>query len=310
MAVKEKPKLSFIENFALSGVAAVVSKTAAAPIERVKLLVQNQGEMLKQGTITRPYTGVIDCTVQTFRNEGFFPFWRGNLANCIRYFPTQALNFAFKDKIKIMFKQNKNDPYMVNFAKNVASGGVAGALSLCFVYSLDYARTRLANDVKSIKKGGGERKYNGLVDVYKKTLATDGIAGLYRGFVISCVGIIIYRGCYFGFYDTLKPILLGPDAGIALSFLLGYGVTVTSGLISYPVDTIRRRMMMTSGQAVKYKGAMDCMFQIIRSEGVIALFKGAGANILRGIAGAGVLSGFDKLVQLYAGIKVDTSGGG
>jgi solute carrier family 25 (mitochondrial adenine nucleotide translocator), member 4/5/6/31 len=82
--------LSFIENFALSGVAAVVSKTAAAPIERVKLLVQNQGEMLKQGTISRPYTGVIDCTVQTFRSEGFFPFWRGNLANCIRYFPTQV----------------------------------------------------------------------------------------------------------------------------------------------------------------------------------------------------------------------------
>jgi len=310
MAVKEKPKLSFIENFALSGVAAVVSKTAAAPIERVKLLVQNQGEMLKQGTITRPYTGVIDCTVQTFRNEGFFPFWRGNLANCIRYFPTQALNFAFKDKIKIMFKQNKNDPYMVNFGKNVASGGVAGALSLCFVYSLDYARTRLANDVKSTKKGGGERKYNGLVDVYRKTLATDGFAGLYRGFVISCVGIIIYRGCYFGFYDTLKPILLGPDAGIALSFLLGYGVTVTSGLISYPVDTIRRRMMMTSGQAVKYKGALDCMFQILRTEGTMALFKGAGANILRGIAGAGVLSGFDKLVQVYTGVKVDTSGGG
>jgi len=308
--VKEKPKLSFIENFALSGVAAVVSKTAAAPIERVKLLVQNQGEMLKQGIITKPYNGVIDCTMQTFRNEGFLPFWRGNLANCIRYFPTQALNFAFKDKIKVMFKQHKNDPYMVNFAKNVASGGVAGALSLCFVYSLDYARTRLANDVKSTKKGGGDRKYNGLVDVYRKTLATDGIGGLYRGFVISCVGIVIYRGCYFGFYDTLKPILLGPDAGIALSFLLGYGVTVTSGLISYPVDTIRRRMMMTSGQAVKYKGAMDCMFQIVRTEGTISLFKGAGANILRGIAGAGVLSGFDKLVQLYAGIKVDTSGGG
>ncbi|CAF0787925.1 unnamed protein product [Adineta steineri] len=308
-AVKEKPKLSFIENFALSGVAAVVSKTAAAPIERVKLLVQNQGEMLKQGLITKPYNGVVDCTMRTFRSEGGMAFWRGNLANCIRYFPTQALNFAFKDQIKLMFKQKKTDPYMVNFGKNIASGGVAGAMSLCFVYSLDYARTRLANDVKSTKKGGGERQYKGLVDVYKKTLATDGIAGLYRGFVISCVGIIIYRGCYFGFYDTLKPILLGPDAGIMLSFLLGYGVTVTSGLISYPVDTIRRRMMMTSGQAVKYKGSMDCMFQIIRSEGVISLFKGAGANILRGIAGAGVLSGFDKLVQVYAGVKVDTSGG-
>merc|ERR1712230_328755 len=137
-------------------------------------------------------------------------------------------------------------------AGNLASGGAAGATSLLFVYSLDYARTRLANDTKSAKKGGAERQFNGLVDVYRKTLATDGVAGLYRGFVISCVGIIIYRGCYFGFYDTLKPILLGDDASLFGSFLLGYGVTVTSGLISYPVGTIRRRMVMTSGQAEKY----------------------------------------------------------
>jgi len=83
---------------------------------------------------------------------GFLPFWRGNLANCIRYFPTQALNFAFKDKIKATFAMKKTDPYLVNFGKNVTSGGCAGAMSLLFVYSLDYCRTRLANDAKAGKK--------------------------------------------------------------------------------------------------------------------------------------------------------------
>ncbi|CAH8651915.1 unnamed protein product [Schistosoma rodhaini] len=243
---KEIKGLSFAENFLLSGAAAVIAKTAAAPIERVKLLVQNQDEMIKQGRLDKPYNGVIDCTLRTFRQEGILPFWRGNLPNCLRYFPTQALNFAFKDKVKSAFQQNKDDPYLVAFYKNVVSGGAAGALSLVFVYSLDYARTRLANDNKSAKKGG-TREFNGLVDVYAKTFKSDGIAGLYRGFVISCVGIIVYRGFYFGLYDTLKPIFLGPDAGVAISFCLGYGVTVTSGLISYPIDTIRRRMMMTSG---------------------------------------------------------------
>lgn len=305
---EKKPKLGFVENFILSGAAAVISKTAAAPIERVKLLVQNQAEMLKQGKISEPYKGIVDCTVKTMKSEGALSFWRGNLANCIRYFPTQALNFAFKDKIKAAFKSSKQDSYAVSLGKNIASGGVAGTMSLCFVYSLDYARTRLANDTKSSKKGG-ERQYNGLIDVYKKTLATDGVAGLYRGFVISAVGIFIYRGCYFGFYDTLKPLLLGDNAGLAASFALGYGVTVASGLASYPIDTIRRRMMMTSGQAVKYKGSVDCFVQIMKNEGFMSLMKGAGANILRGIAGAGVLSGFDSLVQLYLGVKVDTSGG-
>jgi solute carrier family 25 (adenine nucleotide translocator) protein 4/5/6/31 len=225
------------------------------------------------------------------------------LANCLRYFPTQALNFAFKDKIKAIFKMKKTDPYMINFSKNIASGGAAGAMSLCFVYSLDYARTRLANDAKSGKKGG-ERQFNGLIDVYKKTLKSDGIVGLYRGFVISCVGIIVYRGCYFGFYDTLKPLLLGDNAGVVASFALGYVVTISSGLLSYPIDTIRRRMMMTSGEAVKYKGSMDCAVQIIKTEGFMSMMKGAGANILRGVAGAGVLAGFDKFKELYVAFRI------
>lgn len=292
-------KLSFTENFALSGAAAIISKTAAAPIERIKLLVQNQDEMLKAGRLSEPYKGVIDCTVRTYKTEGFLPFWRGNMANCIRYFPTQALNFAFKDKIKQIFKASKQDSYMLGFAKNIGSGGLAGAMSLCFVYSLDYCRTRLANDAKSAGKGGGERQFNGMVDVYRKTIASDGVAGLYRGFVISCVGIIVYRGCYFGFYDTLRPILLGDNASVLLSFALGYVVTISAGLVSYPIDTIRRRMMMTSGEAVKYKGSLDCAMVIIKNEGFMSLMKGAGANILRGVAGAGVLAGFDKFQALY-----------
>lgn len=297
-------QLGFAENFALSGAAAVISKTAAAPIERVKLLVQNQDEMLKSGRLAEPYKGVIDCTVKVFRTEGLLPFWRGNLANCIRYFPTQALNFAFKDKIKAIFKMKKTDSYGLKFGKNILSGGAAGAMSLCFVYSLDYARTRLANDTKAAGKQGAPRQFNGLVDVYRKTLKSDGFVGLYRGFVISCVGIIVYRGCYFGFYDTLKPIVLGENAGVLLSFALGYLVTVSAGLVSYPIDTIRRRMMMTSGEAVKYKGSVDCAVQILRQEGAMSFMKGAGANILRGVAGAGVLSGFDKFKEIYIAFRL------
>ena len=107
------------------------------------------------------------------------------------------------------FKKDR-DGYWKWFAGNLGSGGAAGASSLLFVYSLDYARTRLANDSKAAKKGG-ERQFNGLVDVYRKTLKSDGIAGLYRGFNISCVGIIVYRGLYFGMYDSLKPVLLTGD---------------------------------------------------------------------------------------------------
>jgi len=258
--------------------------------------------MIKQGTLDRPYGGIMDCTRRTMASEGVGAFWRGNLANVLRYFPTQALNFAFKGQIKALFAVGKDASAVTKFATNIASGGFAGSLSLTVVYSLDYARTRLANDAKG---KDGKHQYNGLIDVYKKTLASDGIGGLYRGFVISCVGIFIYRGLYFGLYDTLKPMLLGDNSGFLASFLLGWVVTVVSGLASYPIDTIRRRMMMTSGTGVNYKSSMDCGVQILKSEGMGSLFKGAGANVLRGIAGAGVLSGFDLVKEQY--IKLRTS---
>lgn len=266
--------------------------------------------MIKQGRLSEPYKGVSDAFVRTYRSEGAVAFWRGNTANVIRYFPTQALNFAFKDYFKAMFGFKKNEGYWRWFAGNVASGGAAGASSLLFVYSLDYARTRLANDAKSAK-GGGERQFNGLVDVYKKTLASDGIAGLYRGFVPSVVGIVVYRGLYFGVYDSLKPVVLvgALEGSFLASFFLGWGVTVGAGLASYPLDTIRRRMMMTSGTGHNYRSMAHAGSEIIKREGAKSLFKGAGANILRGVAGAGVLSLYDKLQEVLFG-KVYKGGSG
>jgi solute carrier family 25 (adenine nucleotide translocator) protein 4/5/6/31 len=169
---KKAKKISFMEDFLLGGVAAAVSKTVAAPIERIKLLLQNQDEMIKSGRLEERYKSVGDCARRVIAEEGTSSLWRGNVANVIRYFPTQALNFAFKDKIKalINFKKER-DGYALWFAGNMASGGIAGAISLCFVYSLDFARTRLANDSKS-SKSGGQRQFNGLIDVYKKTLAS------------------------------------------------------------------------------------------------------------------------------------------
>lgn len=232
------------------------------------------------------------------------------------------------------FKKDR-DGYWKWFGGNLASGGAAGASSLLFVYSLDYARTRLANDAKSAKKGnqcsrqsgliflGGERQFNGLIDVYKKTLASDGLRGLYRGFGPSVTGIIVYRGLYFGMYDSLKPVLLtgSLDGNFLASFLLGWVVTTGSGLASYPLDTVRRRMvrphlpcianiqMMTSGEAVKYSSSIQAFNQIVAQEGVRSLFKGAGANILRGIAGAGVLSLYDQIQLILFGKKFSGGSG-
>ncbi|KAG8719218.1 ADP/ATP carrier protein [Ceratobasidium sp. 394] len=197
----------FMVNFMMGGVSAAISKTVTAPIERVKLLVQNQDEMIKTGRLKAPYKGVIDCFQRTYAEEGLRSFWRSNNINVIRYFPTQALNFSFKDYFKVLFGFKREDGWWMWAGGNVASGAAAGASSSVFVYSLDFARTRLASDAKSNVKGR-ERQYNGIIDVYRKTLKSDGIAGLYRGFVPSIAGIIVYRGLYFGVYDSLSKLVL------------------------------------------------------------------------------------------------------
>ncbi|KAJ4838118.1 ADP,ATP carrier protein ER-ANT1 [Turnera subulata] len=287
----------FSADFVMGGAAAIVAKSSAAPIERVKLLLQNQGEMIKRGQLQRPYLGARDCFKRILREDGLFSFWRGNQANVIRYFPTQAFNFAFKGYFKSLLGCSKEkDGYLKWFAGNVASGSAAGATTSLFLYHLDYARTRLGTDARECPING-QRQFKGLIDVYRKTLSTDGIVGLYRGFGVSIMGITLYRGMYFGIYDTMKPIILvGPFEGkFFASFLLGWSITTVSGVCAYPFDTLRRRMMMTSGQSLKYRNGMHAFREIIRQEGFAALFRGVTANMLAGVAGAGVLAGYDQL---------------
>lgn len=292
-------KGGFLTNFLMGGVSAAISKTAVAPIERVKLLLQNQDSSKAIAESGKKYTGIVNCFSRVAKEQGVWSFWRGNMANVIRYFPTQALNFAFKDFYKrtLCPYDKKKQPGMF-FVGNIASGGAAGASSLLFVYPLDFARTRLAVDVGA----GGQREFNGLLDCIMKIAKSDGPVGLYRGFGISVMGIIAYRGAYFGCYDTGKALILGKDSGFFAMWAFAQVVTTGAGIFSYPLDTVRRRLMMQSGRTggeVQYTGTIDCFRKIAAQEGTNAFFKGAGSNVLRGTGGALVLVFYDKMKSYF-----------
>jgi len=288
------------------------------------------------------------------REEGTLALWRGNWANVLRYFPTQALNFAFKDTYRVMFLEgvDKKTQFWRYFAGNLAAGGAAGATSLLAVYPLDFARTRLGADM-----GHGEtRQFKGLGDcltkIVKAVSATvaalttrprgclerfrasppvsplpcstrstdptlcshpltgpslqDGFLGLYRGFLVSLYGIIVYRAVFFGGYDTAKGVLLGPDASVFSSWVAAQTVTAAAGLIAYPFDTVRRRMMMDAGKAVaerRYRSTADCWRTIAAKEGARGFMNGAVANTVRGSGAALVLVIYDELQKVLGGGK-------
>lgn len=281
-------------DFAAGGTSGAVSKTITAPIERVKLIIQTQDSnpLIRSGEVPR-YTGIANCFTRVYAEQGAGAFWRGNFTNCLRYFPTQAFNLAFKDSIKSAFpKYSPKNEFWKFFGVNLASGGLAGAGSLCFVYPLDYARTRLASDV-----GSGKKTFSGLGDCIVKTAkGPQGVLSLYNGFGVSVAGIIPYRGVQFGLNDTFKG--LNPYdkevsfRGIASKWACAQFSVIASGFATYPFDTVRRRLQMQSEKPVEerlYKGAFHCLQTIIKDEGFPALFKGAGANILRGTGAAMVL---------------------
>ncbi|EAT37077.1 AAEL010884-PA [Aedes aegypti] len=249
--------VAFLKDFAAGGISAAISKTAVAPIERVKLLLQVQ-HISKQIAEADRYKGMVDCFIRIPKEQGIGAYWRGNMANVIRYFPTQALNFAFKDKYKQVFLGgvDKNTQFVRYFIGNLASGGMAGATSLCFVYPLDFARTRYHH--------------------------------------LPC--------CYFGFYDTARGMLPNPKTTPwYVSWAIAQVVTTVAGIVSYPFDTVRRRMMMQSGRAkteIIYKSTIHCWATIAKQEGTGAFFKGAFSNVLRGTGGAFVLVLYDEIKKV------------
>lgn len=291
----ESKAMSIAKDWLAGGVAAGVSKTIVAPIERVKLLIQTQdaNPRIASGEIPR-YTGIVNCFTRVTAEQGVGAFWRGNTANVVRYFPTQAFNFAFKDFFKSLFPEyNMKKDFWKWFGCNMACGGLAGASSLLIVYPLDFARTRLGADVGK----GADREFSGLVDCLSKTAKKGGFFSLYQGFGISVAGIIVYRGAYFGFYDSAIGML--KPTNLVYKFCIAQVVVAASGIASYPFDTVRRRLMMQAGAKEKlYNGTMDCFAKIAKNEGINAFFKGAGANVLRGAGGAMVLVGYDKIKEL------------
>lgn len=157
----------FMRDWLSGGVAAAISKTAVAPIERVKLLLQVQDASEQIKDASKKYKGIIDCFLRVSKEQGFWSLWRGNFANVLRYFPTQALNFAFKDQYRRFFLEgvSKETQFWKFFAGNLAAGGSAGATSLVFVYPLDFARTRLAADIGKLP---ADREFLGLRDCIHK----------------------------------------------------------------------------------------------------------------------------------------------
>lgn len=211
----------FLKDLTLGAGAAVVAKTIIAPIERVKLILQLQNA---QETIAvgKRYKGMLDCFTRIPIEQGFLSFWRGNLVNIARACSQESLGFAFKDFFKIWFLNGvdvKKDYWHLT-AGNLGAGAASGVATYCIIYPLDFVRTRLAIDMGK----GTAREFSGFFDCMHKIFKHDGLRGLYYGFWPSLQYIFLYRGAYYGLFDTAKAQLSkygSNDISFVYAFLIG-----------------------------------------------------------------------------------------
>jgi solute carrier family 25 (adenine nucleotide translocator) protein 4/5/6/31 len=250
----------------------------------------------------KPYTGMVDCGKRHVTELGASSLWRGNVANCVRYVPTAACNLAFKDFFKSLFpKYDSKTQFGMFFTTQVASGSLAGGVTNSIVYPLIYVRTVLGADLGKVKK------FNGMLDCMKKTVASNGVLSLYNGIGASSIGIVVYRGTQFGLQDTIKAF--NPYQkdfsviGLVSKFCVAQVAVSVSGITAYPFDTIQRRLQIEASKPKAeqiYNSMADCVTKIMAKEGPGGFFKGAMANIVRGTGAAIVLVMYDEIQNAIA----------
>ncbi|VDD93099.1 unnamed protein product [Enterobius vermicularis] len=290
--------VKFTKDFAAGATAATIAKTIVAPIERVKLILQLQNA---QSTIevSKRYKGMIDCFLRVPKEQGFWSFWRGNLVNIGRACAQESFGFAFKDFFKIWCVRGMDSKteHWKFLAGNLAAGGASGVATYCIIYPLDFVRTRLAIDMGR----GISREFTGFFDCLIKIAKHDGIGGLYYGFFPSLQYIFLYRSAYYGLFDTAKVFLSGSEKNqisFVLAFFVGQVTTFTAAMISYPHDTVRRRLMMQAGRNdVLYEGFIHCAKKIYIEEGIRGFFSGMLVNAVRGSGAALVLAIYNELAK-------------
>ena len=267
-----------VQDFFGGGLAGIVSRTAVAPLERVKILLQvqvlsAQGQPLK-------YTSVSGSLRRLLETEGPRGLMRGNFANCVRVFPASALQFSSYGVLKGLLY---GDSTLTSVDRLVA-GALDGAIAQTLTYPLDLVRALL-----TVNMTAKDSRPKGILGTMADVVKTSGVRGLFIGLVPSLCGIMPYVGIDFCVYDTLRPMLPkkpnSEEPMVAFKLLAGAFAGACGQTVAYPLDTVRRilqvQQVKVKRDGVKYAGMIDCFVGVVKRDGFLALYHGLFANYLK-----------------------------
>jgi len=275
------------------GIAGATAKSCVAPLERVKLLSQAGETKL----------GVFATMGKVIEEEGIQGLWRGNTVNVLRMVPNKGVlhmtNDMYKDLVKWAMITLPACADLSHGTQQFITGSMAGFTSVLTTYPLDLVRTRMAGQ---LCRGDVCLPYNTWLETFKWTVQNEGVAGLYRGVSPTLLGSLPYEGIKFWSYDYFKSVLPKNEDGsqhISWKLVAGAAGATVAHLVTYPMDTVRRRMQLQGlgGAQALYKNMLDCGVQIARKEGPVALYRGLTATCIRGVPNTGIQ------FAVYEGLK-------
>ncbi|KAL3871521.1 hypothetical protein ACJMK2_039514 [Sinanodonta woodiana] len=249
------------------GAAGAVSRTATAPLDRLKVLLQVHGS-------SKNNLGIVTGFKQMLEEGGVKSLWRGNGINVIKIAPESALKFMAYEQVKKLFKGDGSRE--IGMMDRFASGSLAGVISQTAIYPMEVLKTRLA-----LRKTG---QYSGIIDCAAKVYKYEGAKVFYKGYIPNILGIIPYAGIDLAIYETLKKFYMSKnkDKDPGIFVLLGCGtISSTCGqLASYPLALIRTRLQAEVSN--KGKNTMTSIFKkIIKEDGLSGLYRGLAPNFLK-----------------------------
>ncbi|CAO2197900.1 unnamed protein product [Urochloa humidicola] len=294
----------FAKEMIAGGVAGAFSKTAIAPLERVKILLQTRTSEF--GSL-----GVLKSLKKLRQHDGVKGFYKGNGASVLRIVPYAALHFMAYERYRCWILNNcpsLGTGPLVDLLAGSASGGTA---VLC-TYPLDLARTKLAFQVNSsdqlnaLKRASPQPTYGGIMDVFRGVYSEGGVRALYRGVGPTLMGILPYAGLKFYIYEGLKTHV--PEDyknSVTLKLSCGAAAGLFGQTLTYPLDVVRRQMQVQNqhqhGQfgGPRITGTFQGLIAIKQTQGWRQLFAGLSLNYIKVVPSVAIgFTAYDTMKHL------------
>ncbi|CAF0780239.1 unnamed protein product [Didymodactylos carnosus] len=263
----------FFVKYALSCIAACVAETVTYPLDLTKTRLQIQGE---RGLTT--YRGMTATALGIARQEGVWYLWQGVSPALYRHLIYTGCRITSYERIRDVLGKNEDNTFPL--WKSIIAGMSAGGMSQFLASPMD--RVKVIMQMQGLRRLKGEPiQVKNVADAFKKTLKSNGIRALWKGWVPNVQRAMLVNLGDLTTYDTTKHQILkrtnlkdGPFIHTLSSICAG----LSAALLSTPADVIKTRIMNQSidenGRGLLYKSSFDCLSKTVQNEGFAALYKG------------------------------------